>query len=145
MNIRKKRIILIFFLYFIHLVLYVIILNFAIEKMTILVDNLERLNKDFNLSDYHALYLMKNYNHIYLTIYYLILSTYFIIKSLGIYIPKLIGFSILVTGFIFAIVAIYLYYSVTDFVNMYLLVNGLILSLNMFYKRINLHSMNTIQ
>lgn len=75
-----------------------------------------------------------------MTIYYIILSTYFMVKALNIYINKKVGILIQIVGYLFAVIGLYLYYHFRSFVEILLITNGLIISINAIYKKINISS-----
>ncbi len=78
------------------------------------------------------------YNHLYISIFYIILSTYFMFKSLNFSIHKIIKILVYAISYSFAFIALYKYYSNKEFISILLIANGLILSLNMLYKKINI-------
>ncbi|WP_018250277.1 hypothetical protein [Orenia marismortui] len=79
---------------------------------------------------------IESYNHIYLSLYFIILSIFFMIKSLKLFsIPKIIDIFVFIIAFIFVVIAVYKFYTINAFVEMLLIANGLVLMLNFIYKR----------
>lgn len=128
MNKTKGIIILI---YLFHLFLFVILSYIAEKNIIEWIDILAKLKIPSTVSFY---------NHIYMIIYYIILSTYYMVKALDLNINKKVGILIQIVGYLFAVIGIYLYYHFESFVEILLITTGLIISINAIYKKINVSS-----
>ncbi|PRX16925.1 hypothetical protein BX659_1606 [Orenia metallireducens] len=77
-----------------------------------------------------------SYNQIYLSLYFVILSTFFMIKSLKLFsIPKIIDIVVFIIAYTSIGIAIYKFYTINEFIDMLLIANGLVLMLNFIHKR----------
>jgi len=77
------------------------------------------------------------YNHIYITFHYFILSTYLLFKSLKKHVSRIFTILAYTISYIFAFIALYKYYTSYDFIKILLIANGLIIGLNLIYKKIH--------
>ncbi len=119
-NIKKTKMFIIA-TYLIHLIFYVGMSYITLINMSNWNIVFQKLKISSNIGQY---------NHLYISIYYLILSTYFMFRALDFSIHKLIKILIYTISFAFAFIALYKYYSITEFINILLIANGLIISLN---------------
>lgn len=78
------------------------------------------------------------YNHIYIILCYTILSTYNMFKALNFHINKKLGILIQIVGYLFAIIALYIYFSLRSFVDTLVITNALLVSISAIYRKINL-------
>ncbi len=113
--------------YILHFIIYFIISNLMINEMLTFEKSLQKL--DIN-------YISKTYNHIYISMFYFILSTYYTLINLDFNIPKKIKFLVYISAVIFFFIALYKYYSLYDFAKMAVIFNGLLISLNIVCKKI---------
>lgn len=127
-KINKKRIYVIF-IYTLHLAFYIAASYLVISNMSRWFRVAQKLKIDS---------VINQYNHLYLSIYYLTLSTYYMIKGLNIYIQQRVTVLLHIIAYSFVILAIYKYYTIDEFINILLITIGLTLSLKELYKRINL-------
>lgn len=123
-NINKKKFFIVA-IYLIHLIFYTTISYLMINEMLTLEMALQKFDTNRPII---------NYNHTYISIYYIVLSTYFMVKTLNCNIYKIAR--ILIYGFslIIFFIALYKYYKVYNFVQMTIVFNGLLISLNYIYK-----------
>ncbi|AET67397.1 hypothetical protein Desor_1758 [Desulfosporosinus orientis DSM 765] len=97
-----------------------------------------------NMSHWNLVFLklkinsnIDQYNHLYISVFYLILSTYLMLNSLNFSMHKLITILVYTISYAFAFFALYKYYSIKEFIDILLIANGLVLSLNVLFKKIN--------
>ncbi|WP_026895343.1 hypothetical protein [Clostridiisalibacter paucivorans] len=127
----NKTILLIASIYVIHLLVYigmVHVIDINIRDWTNVVEKL-KINSNID-----------SYTHLYVHIYFFVLSIYFLLKSLNISInrgPKIIIFAV---AYAFIFIGLYKYYDIKYFIQMLLIASGLILTLNMLYKKINIYN-----
>jgi len=127
-NVNKTRM-LIILIYLLHLLVY-------LGALYVSSLNIANWNRAF-----YKLKMYSNiiqFNHIYVSLFYYILTTSFFFKSLNLYKNKLITILAYISSFAFAIIAIYMYRSSKDALGIFMIANGITLSLNAFYKKINL-------
>lgn len=125
----NKIIMIIVAIYLIHLLFYIGMSFITLINMSNWDIVLKKINISSNISQY---------NHLYISIYYFALSTYFIFKSFNFSIHKLIKILIYTISYTFVFIAFYKYYSIKYFINILLITNGLLLSLNVLLKKINI-------
>lgn len=126
---KINKTIIIIAIYLIHLFFYVGMSFITFINMS----NWDIVLKKFNIHSN-----ISQYNHLYISIFYIILSTYFMFKSLNFHFKKMVKVLIYTTSYAFVFIAIYKYYSIKHFVRILLIAIGLILSLNALYKKINI-------
>lgn len=124
-NKTKRKIIII---YLIHLFLFIVLSCLTLTNLIDWINISKKLGIDTNVS---------HYNHIYMILYYIILSTYYMVKALNVRINKQAGVLIQIAGYLFALTGLYIYHSFKSFVDIIVIVNGLIISINAIYKKIN--------
>lgn len=124
MNNINKKIFYIVVIYSIHLIFYTIISCLMINEMLTLEIALQKFDVNRPIIEY---------NHIYISIYYIVLSTYFMVKTLNCNIYKVTKIIIYGFSLIIFFIALYKYYKVYNFVQMTLVFNGLLISLNCIY------------
>lgn len=128
-NKTRVAIIIIYLIYLIHLLLFIIISYFTNRNILSWIRIYQKLEID-SCIDY--------YNHIYIILYYTILSTYYMFKALNLYVNKKLGILIKIIGYLFAIIALYIYYTLRPFVDILIITNGLLISISAIYRKINL-------
>ncbi|MFT5875645.1 MAG: heme/copper-type cytochrome/quinol oxidase subunit 3 [Clostridium sp.] len=126
---KNKTIMFIFSIYLIHLFFYIFMSYITFINMSTSNRVWQKLKLNSNIIEY---------NHLYISAFYLILSTYLMCKALNFSIHKLIKILIYTISYAFVFIAAYKYYSSKEFVNILLIANGLIISLNLLYKKINI-------
>ncbi len=125
-NIVKKKTWLIY-TYILHFIIYFIISKLMINEILTFEKSLQKF--DIN-------YVSKIYNHIYISMFYFILSTYYTLIHLDFKISKKIKILVYTSAFIFFFIALYKYYTIYDFGKMAVIFNGLLISLNLIDKKI---------
>lgn len=115
-------------IYLLHLFLFIILSNIMKTNISNWINIFSKLKVTTNIS---------YYNHIHIIIYYIILSTYYMVKALNIYINKKVGILVQIVGYLFALIGLYIYCDFKSFVDILLITSGLIISINAIYKKIN--------
>jgi len=126
-GIRKKKKIWVIAIYILHFIVYFLISNLMINDML----EFEKALQKFDVN-----YTLIPYNHIYISIFYFILSTYYTLSNLNFKFSKKINFVIYISAFIFFFIALYKYYTLNDFIKMSVIFNGLLVSLNLICRKI---------
>ena len=124
-NKKKANVIII---YILHLAVYFLISIWMINKMTIFENNLKRLDKD---------YILTSYNHIYLSLFYLILSTYFTLENFDFNIGKITKTLVYIISLFFFFISLFKYSSLYNFINMVKVCTGLLISINLINRNIS--------
>ncbi|HSH36882.1 MAG TPA: hypothetical protein VK998_11610 [Schnuerera sp.] len=124
-----KIIFLIIGIYLIHLLIYIGMVHIINTNITTWANAVKKLKINSNID---------SYTHVYIHIYYFGLSTYFMLKSLKIPIGKIPKIIIFIITYAFIFMGLYKYYEIKYFIQMLLIANGLLITLNMLYKKINI-------
>jgi|SRR5665648_349237 len=127
-NINKKTIKSIIAIYLIHLFFYIGMSYIILTNMSTWNRVVQKLNINSNIDQY---------NHLYISVFYFILSTYLMLESLDFSIHKLIKILVYTISFAFLFIALYKYYSINQFIDIYVIANGLLLSLKYIMQKIN--------
>lgn len=126
-KINKTRMIIVV-IYLLHLIFYVFMSYITEINISNWINIVHKLKINTNITPY---------NHIYISIYYFILSTHLMFEFLNLCINKKVKILVYATGYVFAFISLYNYYNIKDFISLFLVANGLILSLRTLYKKIN--------
>lgn len=126
-KINKARL-LIVSVYLIHLLVYIGTVHIINTNIASWIDLVNKLKLDSNID---------SYTHLYVHIYYFILSTNLMLSSLSILISKIPKILIFVMAYAFAFIGLYKYYDIKYYAQMIVIASGLILSLRMIYKKYN--------
>lgn len=124
---KTKGIIII--IYLVHLFLFIILSFIVVANLINWINIYIKLKIPTNVS---------YYNHIYIILYYIILSTYYMVKAFNIYINKRVGILIQIVGYLFALIGLYIYCDFKSFVDILIITSGLIISVNAIYRKINI-------
>src|SRR5665648_950969 len=127
-NINKKTIKSIIAIYLIHLFFYIGMSYIILTNMSTWNRVVQKLNINSNIDQY---------NHLYISFFYFILSTYLMLESLDFSIHKLIKILVYTISFAFLFIALYKYYSINQFIDIYVIANGLLISLKYIMQKIN--------
>lgn len=123
-NKNKAKVVVI---YVIHLAVFLWISTLMIKEMTIVENALAKLDKN---------YIVTSYNHVYLSLFYCILSTYYLVKNLNLKINKILKVLVYMFSLLFFFIALFKYYSLYNFVKIVIVSNGLLISINQISRRI---------
>lgn len=120
---------------FIIVAIYLTHLCFYIGMSYIILMNMSNWNIVFQKLKINS--NIDQYNHLYISVFYLILSTYLMLNSLNFSIHKLIKILVYTISYAFAFIALFKYYTIKEFIDILLIANALVLSLYIFCKKIN--------
>ncbi len=118
-------------IYLLHLLLFTILSYFMITNINNWINNFIKLKIPTNVSCY---------NHIYITLYYIIFSTYSMLKALNIYINKIVGILIIIVAHLFVLLDLYIYLDFRSYTENIFITVGLIASMNAIYRKIHISS-----
>lgn len=116
-------------IYLIHLFLFIIFSYFMITNISEWINIFIKLKIPTKVS---------YYNHIYITLYYIIFSTYSLLRALNICKNKIVGILMIIVAHLFALLGLYIYIDFKSYTENISITVGLIISLNAIYRKVNL-------
>lgn len=125
-NISKKKI-WISVTFILHFIAYFLLSSLMINNMLEFQRIVQKVDSN---------YIPIQYNHIYMSIFYFILSIYLVLLNLKFKISKKAHFIICIIAITFFFISLYKYYTINGFSEMTLVVSGLLVSLNTICRKI---------
>lgn len=113
-------------LYLLFLFLFLIISHVMVIDVNNWIDSFLEQGKPLRIS---------YYNHIYVILFYIILSTYYMLKALNIYINKKVAILIELVGYLFGLIGLYKFWCLRGFLSGMMVINGFVLGLDEIYKK----------